>query len=176
MPNPNPHDLESIAMSVPVPASSLLSRSLVVAALAVGAVGLGWVPSLPGSLTARTVQFEAVAFAQDFSADDIEKFVKANLAIEAKRLQTLRDISTQMQGRATPIACHDAASLNALPVAPRDVAVNYCNEAKKIVANQGLTTERFNQILVQMRQDETVRKRIEAAACRIQPKMQMCQH
>lgn len=153
----------------------LLSQLALIVGLSSTAGLMGWIPDL--SLQTGTLRFSNAAWAQaDFTSEEIDRFVRANLAIEPKRIQALREVANRMQGKPSPrILCHKPETLDALPQGIREIAVNYCNEAKRITEDQGLPVERFNQILTQMVSKPAVRERVEAAACRLNPKMQVCQ-
>ncbi len=145
------------------------SRWFWASALASVGVVMGWAPGLTPSFD---LALGSVAYAQTkpapATAEEIANFVRAALSIEPKRKQAVQDIQAVM-GRVPAIRCDDRNSFNGLDPRVRGVAINYCNDSKRIVETnfKPLTIERFNQILLMQREDDQLRDRVQAETCRI---------
>jgi Domain of unknown function (DUF4168) len=85
------------------------------------------------------------------SEGEMTSYGKAMLAMEVPRQQAFDEIKKLVGGNEMPkIVCNDSNSMNNLPGKAKNIAVNYCNQAKKIVEDNGLTTDRFNRITVEV--------------------------
>lgn len=136
--------------------------------LAIATLLLGWAPSLgqDGGLS-----FDSRAMAQSkkpVSAEQIAKFVRSAMAMEPKRKQAVQEIQAIM-GQVPTIRCDNRESFNELDPAVRGVAINYCNESKRIVESNELSVERFNEILLEQRSNKALRERIQGEICRLEP-------
>lgn len=100
------------------------------------------------------------------TAEHVANFVRAAMAMEPKRKQAVGEIQSAM-GSVPAIRCDNRDSLNDLAPAVRSVAVNYCNESKRIVESSGLSVERFNEILMAQKSDQALRDRIQSEICRV---------
>ncbi|BAZ14756.1 hypothetical protein NIES4071_66000 [Calothrix sp. NIES-4071] len=119
------------------------------------------------SLTAVTIFASTLlpstkAYAQNppVSATEIVNYAKSVLAMELPRLQALEEIKQMMGGEVPKIVCNDPNSFNALPGRARNIAVNYCNNSQKIVENNGLSIDRFNEMTVLVQKNEGLQQQI----------------
>jgi Domain of unknown function (DUF4168) len=92
------------------------------------------------------------AKAQNLPSDaEMTSYAKAMLAMEVPRQQAFDEIKKLVGGNEVPkIVCNDSSSMNNLPGKARNIAVNYCNQAKKIVEDNGLSIDRFNRMTVEV--------------------------
>lgn len=148
----------------------LLSQSLLVGALAAAGIISGFVPSFAEH--SRSLEFSTSASAQAVTADEIQKYARAVLAMEPARQTAYNEIKAALGGSAnTPaIRCDEADSLNQLPRNVRPIAVKYCETSKKIVESQGIDIKRFNAITLSVRTDAALEKRIQAELLQLQKK------
>jgi len=100
------------------------------------------------------------------TAENVANFVRAAMAMEPKRKQAVQEIQSAM-GAVPAIRCDNRDSFNELAPAVRGVAINYCNESKRIVESSGLSVERFNEILMAQKADQALRDRIQGEICRV---------
>lgn len=100
------------------------------------------------------------------TAEHVANFVRAAMAMEPKRKQAVQEIQAAM-GTVPAIRCDNRDSFNELDPAVRGVAINYCNESKRIVESSGLSVERFNEILMAQKSDQALRDRIQGEICRV---------
>lgn len=100
------------------------------------------------------------------TAEHVANFVRAAMAMEPKRKQAVEEIQSAM-GAVPAIRCDNRESFNELDPAVRSVAINYCNESKRIVESSGLSVERFNEILMAQKSDQALRDRIQSEICRV---------
>jgi hypothetical protein len=146
----------------------LLSQSLVVGILT--AIGLlsGVVPEL--SKNSPSLVFNASAYAQDVSTDEIRRYAQAVLAIEQIRQAAYREIKIVIGSEVPEIACNRPASIRALPGEARGLAQNYCKQSSAIVANYFPRGKngRFNEITSLMQADADLRTRIQNELVRLQ--------
>lgn len=146
----------------------LLSQVLVVGALAGAGTLTGLVPSLSWQ-TDNSVSFNwtTLVHAQEISNDEITNYARAVLDIEPRRLQASQEIQNRT-GSIPPIVCNETQKINRLPNNIRGIAVSYCDQAKKIIENRGLTVARFNEITLTQRQDSALKERIQNELIRLQ--------
>lgn len=95
------------------------------------------------------------------SEAEMTSYAKAMLAMEVPRQQAFDEIKKIVGGNEVPkIVCNDSNSMNNLPGKARNLAVNYCNQAKKIVEDNGLTTDRFNRMTVEVQNSENLKNQM----------------
>lgn len=113
--------------------------------------------------------------AQNFTEQEISNYAAAVLAIEEIRIQAYAEISDLMTIANEDVTRHDLRCINAdgLKQLPRTVrsqvrrfVINYCNDAKQIVEDTGLTTEMFNVITQNHREDEELANQIQSEIAR----------
>ncbi|MDB9415930.1 DUF4168 domain-containing protein [Microcystis aeruginosa] len=143
-----------------------LRRSFIVTFLAVIAILGGLIPEF--SWTTEIVSFRSSAYTQDFTADQIKRYATAVLLIETQRKQAYQAIS-QILGKIPPaITCNQRESFNNLPANAQRIAVDYCNNSKKIVQDSGLTASQFNTITNRISSDDNLRRRVQNEMIRLQ--------
>jgi len=134
--------------------------------LAVIAILGGLIPEF--SWTTEVVSFRSSAYTQDFTADQIKRYATAVLLIETQRKQAYQAIS-QILGKIPPaITCNQRESFNNLPANAQKIAVDYCNNSKKIVQDSGLNATEFNAITNRVRSDDNLRRRVQNEMIRLQ--------
>jgi hypothetical protein len=142
---------EIYRFSLQIPLIGLLLRSLIVKSLAT----TGFMISL--------VSFSAPTLAQNSKVDtrEVTSYAQAVLAMEPARQQAFEEIKKVIGSKEVPkIVCNDPNSINALPSKARNIAVNYCNQSQQIVSNQGLSIDRFNQITIELTNNEELKKQV----------------
>jgi hypothetical protein len=143
-----------------------LRRSFIVTFLAVIAILGGLIPEF--SWTTEIVSFRSSAYTQDFTADQIKRYATAVLLIETQRKQAYQAIS-QILGKIPPaITCNQRESFNNLPANAQRIAVDYCNNSKKIVQDSGFTAAQFNALTNWIRSDDSLRRRVQNEMIRLQ--------
>ena len=109
-------------------------------------------------------------YAQNFTDEEVSNYAAAVLAMENMRQRAYAEISDIMVSRGLDVTRYDLRCLSAstldLPrVVRRPVRIlliNYCNDAKEIVEDTGLTVQLFNSITVTHRQDEELAEQIQS--------------
>ncbi|MFM7278921.1 MAG: DUF4168 domain-containing protein [Microcystis aeruginosa] len=143
-----------------------LRRSFIVTFLAVIAILGGLIPEF--SWTTAVVSFQSSAYTQDFTADQIKRYATAVLWIETERKEAYQAIS-QILGKSPPaITCNQRESFNNLPADAQRIAVDYCNNSKKIVEDSGLTAAQFNTITNRISSDDNLRRQVRNEMIRLQ--------
>jgi hypothetical protein len=109
--------------------------------------------------------------ASSVNNNEIEKYSKALLIIEQSRLQAFEEIKKISGGNKVPsIVCNKPKTITALPQKARDIAKNYCQRSQTIVKDSGLSIQRFNNITLKLRNDESLKKQIHNTLIRLQKK------
>lgn len=143
----------------------ILSKSLIVAVLST----MGWVSGLAPGFSGRSpvLVFNPAVLAETVSPRDVSNYARTVLALEPVRKDALARIE-KILGKVPPIACSDSKTIDALSGEARAIAVNFCNESKKIVESNGLTANTFNQITANVQTDTALQQRIQQEMIRIQ--------
>ncbi len=105
------------------------------------------------------------------SVDDNEivKYSRALLTIEQSRLQAFDEIKKNSGGNEVPsIVCNKPQTIDALPKKARDIAKNYCQRSQIIVKDSGLSIQRFNNITLKLRNDDSLKQQIHNTLIRLQ--------
>ena len=139
--------------------------------IAVTTVGLLASASLPLSTLWQR------GYAQSFTEEEIGNYAAAILAMEEIRTDAYGDISDLLTIANEDATRHDlrCVSTNSMDQMPRTVRsqvrrllVNYCNNAKDLVEESGLTVQLFNAITAAHREDEALTEQIQLEIARQQ--------
>jgi hypothetical protein len=146
-----------------------LNRSITQTVLAsfLAMLGLVWgiIPQVSWDLSQIT--FSTVALTQEFSDSQVMSYARAILLIETQRQQAYQQIQKIVGQEIPDISCNRTESLRQIPRDAQKIAVQFCNNSKKIAQNSGLTTPQFNAITERVNQDPKLKKRIQDAMIRI---------
>jgi len=95
------------------------------------------------------------------STEEVTNYAKAVLEIEPRRQAAYNDIQKNSSDETVPeIFCTRADTIAPLPKSVQDIAVNYCNQSKKIGTKHDLTMQKFNAITVTAKSDPELQRRI----------------
>ncbi|MBX2862325.1 MAG: DUF4168 domain-containing protein [Leptolyngbyaceae cyanobacterium MAG.088] len=115
-------------------------------------------------------------YAQIFTEEEVSNYAAAVLAIEQIRPQAYAEISDLMTIANADVTRYDlrCVSTNDLTELPRTVRsqvrrllVNYCNDAKQLVKDAGLTDDQFNAMTREHREDEALTEQIQLEIARL---------
>lgn len=114
-------------------------------------------------------------YAQNFTEQEISNYAKAVMDMENMRRQAYAEISDVMMGQGLDVTRYSLSCVSAdtldLPRAVRRpvriLLINYCNSAKKLVEDTGLTANQFNAITATHEQDEGLVKQIQSEMARL---------
>ncbi|HIK38569.1 MAG: DUF4168 domain-containing protein [Geminocystis sp.] len=142
------------------------SHSLLVGGLVGMAVALNLLPVTRFPLSSTSV----LAQTQEITEEQLRKYAKAVIAIENLRKATYASIENIVGSNASlSVSCDQKKSFSQLPPAARNMAEEYCNQSEVIVKNNGLTVSQFNQITQQIKQNPTLKQRLQKIIEQIQP-------
>ncbi|MEG5209559.1 DUF4168 domain-containing protein [Microcoleus sp. ARI1-A1] len=144
----------------------MLRQSVFAGILSGAALAFGWAPGLYGQ--SPSLVFGAAAQAQEISNTEITNYARAVLAIEPRRVEAYKEIKGMAGGSVPRVVCNETQEINRLSGNLRGVAVNYCDQAKKIIESNGLTVSRFNQLTLLQQANPAVKQRIQAELLRLQ--------
>lgn len=134
------------------------SQLLMALGLSLSAVSLGVVPEYgQGSVT-----IPSQAMAQSVSDEDLRKYAQAAIAIENLRQTTYSNIEGVIGKSMGQMSCNQRQSFSQLPENARKMALEYCEQSEVIVQNNGLTVNRFNQITQQLKQNTSLKQRLQS--------------
>ncbi len=134
------------------------SQLLIALGLSLSAVSTGVVPEYrQGSVT-----IQSQAMAQNVSDEDLKKYAQAAIAIENLRKTTYSNIEGVTGKSSGQMSCNQRQSFSQLPENARKMAIEYCDQSEVIVQNNGLTVNRFNQITQQVKQDPSLKQRLQS--------------
>jgi hypothetical protein len=107
--------------------------------------------------------------AKSITSEEVENYARTVLAIEPSRQTAYSEIQKLTNEENVPdVTCTEVSSVAALPTNIQDIAVNYCNQSKKIGESNGLTISQFNAITVSAQSDSELQKRIQNELVRLQ--------
>lgn len=122
---------------------------------------------------ASSIVSSARVDAQTASVNDNEivNYARALLTIEQSRLQAFDEIKKISGGNKVPsIVCNKPKTIASLSRKARDIARNYCQRSETIVKDSGLSIQRFNNITLKLRNDDSLKKQIHNTLIRLQKK------
>lgn len=144
-----------------------LSRSTITGAIAIFSLLSGVIPLV--SLSDRSLDFNSAALAQSVSRSEIERYAKTLLQIEPLRQTAYTNIKKILgSGQVPNIVCTQPDSFRSLPSEARQIAIDYCNQSKKISTENRLRPERFNAITSQAQSDANLRGQIQNELLKLQ--------
>ncbi|WP_017654301.1 DUF4168 domain-containing protein [Fortiea contorta] len=111
--------------------------------------------------TALVWNTKVVAQIPPVSENEVNSYAQAVLAMEPARQKAFEEIKKLIGGREIPkIVCSEANSMNGLSSQAKDIAVNYCNRSQKIVEENGLSSDRFNKITLEIQSNNELKRLI----------------
>ncbi len=139
----------------------LLSRSFAVSVISTVSLLSGLTPSLNGQFITLKSGVAVAQNSLNLSDQEITNYARAVIALESRRHQVFNEIK-KIVGEVPRIVCDEPSSINALPGNAPQLAVSYCDQAKRIIRMKGLTVDRFNQITHYQQTDSRLREQIQA--------------
>lgn len=134
------------------------SQLFMVLGLSLSAVTMGLVPEYQqGSLIIQNQ-----VRAQNVSDEDLRKYAQAAIAIENLRQTTYSNIESAIGKSSGQMSCNQRQSFSQLPDNARRMAIEYCDQSEVIVRNNGLTVNRFNQITQQVKDNPSLKQRLQS--------------
>ncbi|MEL4894051.1 DUF4168 domain-containing protein [Crocosphaera sp. Alani8] len=103
----------------------------------------------------------------NFSEEDVTNYAQTVLKIERQRQMAYGQIEAIIEDQPPEIACNQPETIRKLPNNAQEIAVEFCNQSKKIAEDSGLSSNQFNAITENAQKDEILKKRIQNAMIRI---------
>lgn len=130
------------------------------------------------TLSVATVAFEtAPAYAQTVTDEEVRNYAESVLQMDDSRLTAYTQISDILTSQGLDVteynfSCPNAQLLTDVPRRVRSqvqsVLIDYCNAARIIVEENGLTVRQFNNITSAHRNDEELAQRIQSEIASLQ--------
>jgi hypothetical protein len=146
----------------------ILRQSLLAGILSTAALASGWAPGWYANSPVPVFGAAARAQAQEPTNEEITNYARSVLAIEPRRVEVYNEIKGIVGGSVPRVVCNETREINRLSGNVRGIAVNYCQQAKKIIESNGLTVARFNQLTLLQQANPAVKQRIQAELLRQQ--------
>jgi hypothetical protein len=147
----------------------IIGRSLLISSITSLGLLTGLAPNIDHSQSSGlSWENMAQAQAQDFTDQEVTDYARAVLAMEPRRKQAYEEIKGISGGSVPPVVCSEAKGINDLNRNIRTIAVNYCDQAKKIIESHNLTVARFNAITLAQKSNPAIKARIQAELVRLQ--------
>lgn len=127
----------------------IFSQSLLIGTLTTISLLSGFTPGLSKDL--HTLVFTSSAHAQPVPEEELTRYVRASLKVEALRLATYDEIKRANNGTVPEI--RSCSSLEGLSTEVAAIWRRFCSQAENLIDKQGLTNIRYNTI-TKMRQDD----------------------
>jgi len=145
--------------SLPDRSYIMLPRFLIASSLATMGFFFGIIPSI--DFNTYQFSFASSAFADDFNEETIEKYARAALELERKRVEFYKKIAQMTDN--PRFACHEPNSLNDLSPQAKDLAEQFCRESQDIVRQNGLNSKIYNEITIRRKKNPNLNRRIQEA-------------
>lgn len=101
-------------------------------------------------------------WAQNPSDSELQRYGAAATRIEELRRTTYNSIREIVGNSKSPaLACNQQQNFNQLPNEARNMAIDYCEQSERIVEQNGLTINQFNQITRQLKQNPALYQRLQ---------------
>lgn len=145
----------------------IIGRSLLISSITSLGLLTGLAPNIDRSQSSG-LSWQNIAQAQDFSDQEVTDYARAVLAMEPRRKEAYEEIKGISGGSVPPVVCNETKSINDLNRNIRTIAVNYCDQARKIIESHNLTVARFNAITLAQKSNPAIKARIQAELVRLQ--------
>lgn len=132
---------------------------------------LGLTPLVLAGCATNTTSTSPTPYAtvSSITPEEAENYARAVLAIEPSRQEAYNEIQQLINTEQVPnITCTQADTIGALPSNVQDIAVNYCNQAKRIGESQNLTMAQFNAITITAQSNPEIQQQIQNELIRLQ--------
>lgn len=138
--------------------SKAVYHLLILLGLSTGSIVSGIIPEI----STEKVSFSNHVLAQSVSDGDLKKYAQAAIEIENLRVTTLGNIEN-IVGKSKPsqLNCYQEDTFNQLPSNARTIAESYCQQSEAIVKKHGLSNTQFNQIHQQVRNNPTLKQKVQ---------------
>jgi Domain of unknown function (DUF4168) len=146
----------------------ILSQFLSVSTFSFVSLLSGLTPDLLAHKSNLVFSTTAQAQPAPVSNQEVTSYAKVVLGIEKERQKTYTEIKNIIGGQPPEIACNKPESFNSLPQNARDIAANFCKHYEKVVKENGLSSEVFNNITIQAQNDEDLQTRIRNELIKLQ--------
>jgi hypothetical protein len=147
--------------------SQVLLKSVMLGTLSMASVLGGVVPRFV--IQPFPAAFDAFAYAQAFTNEEVTNYARAVLDIEQVRKSAFSEIKRAINSGVMPsVVCNQTDALDQLSGEARRIFVEYCQQSKTIVENHGLTPSRFNEITLSLHNDSDLQKRVRSALIQLQ--------
>ena len=133
----------------------ILSQSLLIGTLTTISLLSGLTPGL--SRDFHTVVFSSSAHAQAVNDDELTRYVRASLKIEALRLATYDEIKRANNGTVPEIR---SCSLQGLSSNVASIWKRFCTQAEDLIEKQGISNGRYNAITKMRQEDPALERRV----------------
>ena len=107
---------------------------------------LGILCGLVPEVQERSLSVSAIAYAQEYTNDEVLNYAKAGYKVELLRRQIYKEIKMIVNEPPPNIVCNQEQTLENLSGDVREIAERYCNESRQIVQDHNLTINRFNEL------------------------------
>lgn len=152
-----------------------IHQFLLATAMALGAAFSGVTVQTVGQLP--TLSFASAQAQAQITDAEVMSYANSILEMEGPRVQALNQIRGLLEqvnydASQVDMNCRDLSSFNRIPrqvrSQAREVAVNYCNQARTIAEGNGLPSRRFNLITEAHQSDPGLAERIRTALIQLQ--------
>ncbi len=133
----------------------IFSQSLLIGTLTTISLLSGLTPGL--SRDFHTVVFSSSAHAQAVNDDELTRYVRASLKIEALRLATYDEIKRANNGTVPEIR---SCSLQGLSSNVASIWKRFCTQAEDLIEKQGISNGRYNAITKMRQEDPALERRV----------------
>lgn len=133
----------------------IFSQSLLIGTLTTISLLSGLTPGL--SRDFHSVVFSSSAHAQAVNDDELTRYVRASIRIEALRLATYDEIKRANNGTVPEIR---SCSLDGLSTNVASIWKRFCSQAENLIEKQGLSNGRYNAITKMRQEDPTLERRV----------------
>jgi hypothetical protein len=133
----------AINHSYALPKSIMIRVCFTVLLSAFGVIS-GFIPVFKPQL--GEFSFSNVAYAQNFTEEEVVNFARAGFGVEMLRQKVYREIKEIIDRPPPNIACNQPNTINNLDSNIRVIVDNYCKESTQIILDNDLTIARYNQL------------------------------
>ena len=94
----------------------------------------------------RFLNWQNEAHAQEFTPEEVYNYAKAGFEVELLRQKAYQEIKSLVNEPPPEFACDRPETIDNIPANAREIANNYCDRTQRIVRQNNLSVERFNEL------------------------------
>lgn len=142
------------------------TRAIMAIVLALLGISCGIIPKF--SQQSPKAEENPPAYNEPFSEDEITEYADILRQLDSRREEAYKELQAIIGSNSEDaINCHQASTIEDLPLEAQKIAIDFCNTSKAIVKERGWSSQEFNRLTLNMRNDPQLKQKIQDEIIRL---------